>query len=117
MVGLGLFVLLLLIRRYRRFSGLVFIGWVMGYGVLRPLIEVLRDDDQRGNIGPLSTSQFIGIVSVVLSLGLLVHLVRKYHRDPVGSQLWLRPAPASGPVGSDAASAAASGGSRRKKRR
>ena len=59
----------MLIRRYRTFSGQVFLGWVLGYGILRPLIEVLRDDDQRGNVGPLSTSQFIGIVSVVLGLG------------------------------------------------
>ncbi|HEX2660719.1 MAG TPA: prolipoprotein diacylglyceryl transferase [Polyangia bacterium] len=119
LVGLGLFILLLAVRRYRRFSGLVFIAWVVGYGVLRPLIEVVRDDDQRGNVGPLSTSQFIGIVSVVLSIGLLIHLVRKYHRDPAGSQLWLRPLPAGGPDLSeaDADRAPGAGGARRKKRR
>ena len=84
LVGLSLFGLLMLIRRYRTFSGQVFLGWVLGYGILRPLIEIVRDDDQRGNVGPLSTSQFIGIVSVVLGLGLLVALVRRYRRNPRG---------------------------------
>ena len=40
LVGLFLFGLLMLIRRYRRFSGQVFLGWVIGYGILRPLIEI-----------------------------------------------------------------------------
>ena len=48
LVGLFLFALLMLIRRYRTFSGQVFLGWVLGYGILRPLIEIVRDDDQRG---------------------------------------------------------------------
>ena len=48
LVGLSLFALLMLIRRYRRFSGQVFLGWVLGYGILRPLIEIVRDDDDRG---------------------------------------------------------------------
>jgi len=71
------------------------VGWVLGYGILRPIIEVLRDDDQRGNVGPLSTSQFIGAVSVILGLTLLWHLVKKYRQDPEGSRLWLRPIPAA----------------------
>ena len=80
LVGLSLFGLLMLMRRYRRFSGQVFLGWVLGYGILRPLIEVFRDDDDRGLYTlpfthvSLSTSQIIGIVSVVLGILLLVNL-------------------------------------------
>ena len=88
--SLLLFGLLMLIRRHRKFSGQVFLGWVLGYGILRPLIEVFRDDDDRG-IYPLpftnlsfSTSQYIGGISVILGLGLLVSLVRRYRRDPDG---------------------------------
>jgi phosphatidylglycerol:prolipoprotein diacylglycerol transferase len=92
LVGLSLFGILMLIRRYRRFSGQVFLGWVLGYGIMRPLIEIVRDDDQRGNVGSLSTSQFIGIASVVLGLGLLVALVRRYRRDPESLRLWQTPA-------------------------
>ena len=91
LVGLALFGLLVWIRKHRPFSGLVFLGWVLGYGIMRPLIEIVRDDDQRGNVGALSTSQFIGIVSVVLGIGLLIALVRRYRRDPDSLRLWLTP--------------------------
>jgi phosphatidylglycerol:prolipoprotein diacylglycerol transferase len=94
-VGLFLFTALMLIRRYRRFSGQVFLGWVIGYGIFRPLIEIVRDDDQRGNVGPLSTSQFIGIVSVLLGVALFVALFRRYRRDPEGLRLWEHPIPAA----------------------
>ncbi len=115
LVGVGLFCLLMLLRRYRRFSGQVFVGWVLGYGILRPLIEILRDDDQRGNVGPLSTSQFIGIVSVLLAGALLVQLIRRYRQDPEATRLWLRPATAGGPSVSQAPPAAAR--PKRRKRR
>ena len=115
LVGLGLFGLLMLIRRYRRFSGQVFLGWVLGYGILRPLIETVRDDEDRGLFTlplvhlQLSTSQIIGLTSVVLGLVLLVVLLRRYRQDPGGLRLWeLAPAPAGGGDG---------GGKRRKKRR
>jgi phosphatidylglycerol:prolipoprotein diacylglycerol transferase len=118
LVGVGLFGLLMWIRKHRTFSGQVFLAWVLGYGIMRPLIEIVRDDDQRGNVGPLSTSQFIGIVSVVLGIALLVQLVRKYRRDPARSRLWELPlrnlASASGaPVDADAARP----GAKRRKRR
>jgi phosphatidylglycerol:prolipoprotein diacylglycerol transferase len=91
LVGLSLFALLMFVRKKRQFSGQVFLAWVFGYGIMRPLIEIVRDDDQRGNVGALSTSQFIGIVSVIAGLGLLIALVRKYRRDPAASRLWELP--------------------------
>ena len=117
LVGLFLFALLMLIRKYRRFSGQVFLGWVLGYGILRPLIEVVRDDDQRGNVGPLSTSQFIGIMSVVLGIALLVALLRKYRRDPDGSRLWLHPVAVGGHGQLKSDVKAETGGGKRRKRR
>jgi len=106
LVGVFLFAVLMLLRKYRRFSGQVFLGWVLGYGIFRPLIEIVRDDDQRGNVGPLSTSQFIGLTSVVLGLLLLVNLWRRYRRDPASLRLWLQPAIAEGPPSIDAPAAA-----------
>jgi prolipoprotein diacylglyceryl transferase len=114
-LGLFLFGVLMLLRRYRRFSGQVFLAWVLGYGIFRPIIEIVRDDDQRGNVGPLSTSQFIGIVSVVLGLALMVQLWRRYRRDPEGLRLWQHPAIAGG-APSDAAAPAARTTKRRKRR-
>ncbi len=118
LVGFSLFGLLMVLRRYRKFSGQVFLGWVIGYGILRPLIEIFRGDDDRNGIETLglSTSQFIGIVSVVLGTGLMIVLLKRYRRDPEASRLWLRPVlAAAGPVG-DAGSAGV-GARKRKKRR
>jgi phosphatidylglycerol:prolipoprotein diacylglycerol transferase len=124
LVGLGLFALLMWIRKHRTFSGQVFLAWVLGYGIMRPLIEIVRDDDQRGNVGPLSTSQFIGMVSVVAGLALLVWLVRRYRRDPASARLWELPLPqlatAGGPAAAasdDASRGAAKPGGKRRKRR
>jgi prolipoprotein diacylglyceryl transferase len=91
LAGLALFGLLMLVRRVRRFSGQVFLVWVIGYGILRPIIEVFRDDDQRGAVGPFSTSQFIGLTSVVLGLGLLAHLIKRYRQDPASLRYWQMP--------------------------
>lgn len=110
--GLSLFALLMLLRRVRRFSGQVFLGWVIGYGILRPIIELYRDDKQRGMVGPLSTSQFIGLVAVTLGVALLVHLLRRYRADPAGLRLWEQPLEAA-----PAAAAAAGGHGRRAHKR
>jgi len=88
LAGLSLFGLLMLLRRTRKFSGTVFLGWVIGYGVLRSIIEIFRGDGDRGAVGPLSTSQFIGVVSVVAGGGLLVALLKKYRANPAALRLW-----------------------------
>lgn len=121
MAGLFLFALLLILRRYRKFSGEVFVAWVLGYGILRPLIETVRDDEDRGVYRlpltrlTLSTSQVIAAVSVVLAGALLVQLIRRYREDPQATRLWLRPVTAAGPIVSDATVAAAK--PKRRKRR
>jgi len=88
LVGFALFGFLMWLRKHRTFSGQVFLGWVLGYGTLRPLIELLRDDEQRGNVGPLSTSQFIGIISVTFGLALLAILLRKNKLKPGSLRYW-----------------------------
>jgi len=117
LVGLFLFGSLMLIRKYRTFSGQVFLGWVIGYGILRPLIEQVRGDEDRGvsHVGfQLSTSTVIGFVSVVLGVALLVFLIRKYRRDPEGSKLWLQPVVARASTRGEAKDEQ-SGGKRRKR--
>jgi phosphatidylglycerol:prolipoprotein diacylglycerol transferase len=114
LAGLFLFGVVMFLRRVRRFSGMVFLGWVIGYGILRPIIEIYRDDPQRGTVGPLSTSQFIGITSVLLGLGLLVALLKKYREDPASLRLWEMPLPEPAPA--EEPRRAAAGGKRRKGR-
>jgi prolipoprotein diacylglyceryltransferase len=93
LAGLSIFGLLMLLRRVRKFSGEVFLGWVLGYGILRPIIEIYRGDDDRGSVGGLSTSQFIGMASVVAGIGLLVFLIKRYRADPAAARLWEIPIP------------------------
>jgi phosphatidylglycerol:prolipoprotein diacylglycerol transferase len=87
--GLILLGLVFLVRRYRKFSGEMFVAFTMGYAVLRYWVEILRADEQRGNVGPLSTSQFIGVATFLAGAALLVALYNRYRKDPHAMKLWL----------------------------
>jgi phosphatidylglycerol:prolipoprotein diacylglycerol transferase len=95
--GLVLFGLTMLVRRYRRFSGQMFVAFTMGYAVLRYLVETVRADEDRGGLGPFSESQIIGIVTFVLAGALYVSLWRRYRRDPQSMRYWELP-PLDAPV-------------------
>jgi phosphatidylglycerol:prolipoprotein diacylglycerol transferase len=86
--GLILLGLVFLVRRYRKFSGEMFVAFTMGYAILRYYVEVLRADEQRGNVGPLSTSQFIGVTTFMAGAALLAYLYSRYRKDPHAMQLW-----------------------------
>jgi phosphatidylglycerol:prolipoprotein diacylglycerol transferase len=53
LVGLALLSLLLWQRRTQKFRGQIFFLFVFGYGYLRFLLEILRDDVERGEYGPV----------------------------------------------------------------
>jgi prolipoprotein diacylglyceryltransferase len=101
LVGLTLVGVLLLTRKYwRRFSGQIFLMWVMGYGVLRTMIELLRDDPERGGLqlgsgttwpSYWSESQVIGVVTALLGAVVFVLLWRRAKRDPEAARVWERP--------------------------
>jgi hypothetical protein len=74
--------------------------WVMGYGVLRYLIELLRDDPERGGfqLGPgtgwpsyWSNSQVIAFITTTLAAVAFVALWRRAQRDPEAARVWERP--------------------------
>jgi phosphatidylglycerol---prolipoprotein diacylglyceryl transferase len=92
LLGLGLLGLTLLVRRWRRFSGEVFLVFFGVYGLVRAYFETLRADTQRGNVGPLTTSEFIGLVSLALTVAGYVFLYRRWKADPQAARLWERPA-------------------------
>jgi phosphatidylglycerol:prolipoprotein diacylglycerol transferase len=52
LVGAGLLALLLWVRKNLRFRGQVFLVFTFAYGVLRFLLEMIRDDLERGEFGP-----------------------------------------------------------------
>jgi len=86
--GIILLGMLFLVRKYRKFSGEMFVAFFMGYAPLRYFVETLRADEQRGNVGPLSTSQFIGVVTFFAGAALLVYLYQQYRKNPPALRLW-----------------------------
>lgn len=90
-------VLVAIFRRQKRYGTTA--GWyLVGYGVWRFIIEFFRSDD-RGTVGALSTSQFIGIF-IVLAGVLLLLFVRR-GRTP----LHVRPGSTDAPAAPDGAAA------------
>jgi len=52
LVGAGLLLLLWRLGKKRRFTGESFFAFTFGYGYLRFLLELVRDDAERGSFGP-----------------------------------------------------------------
>ncbi|HKD11135.1 MAG TPA: prolipoprotein diacylglyceryl transferase [Thermoanaerobaculia bacterium] len=77
----ALVIFLVLQWAYRRktFDGEVFWLYVLLYSITRGIIEVWRGDLVRGFVipGVLSTSQFIGVLAALASLGMLFYLSRR----------------------------------------
>jgi phosphatidylglycerol:prolipoprotein diacylglycerol transferase len=70
LTGLLLLVLLLWQRRYTRFRGQVFFLFVFAYGFLRFLLELWRDDVERGSYGPtLDKHVYIPLCLFLMGLG------------------------------------------------
>lgn len=62
-----IFFILLIIRRKQRFKGQIILSYFTFYGLFRFIIEFYRGDP-RGHIGFLSTSQFISLIVIGVSL-------------------------------------------------
>ena len=77
--GADLLILIVLLateRRGRPFPGRTFWGYMLAYGISRFIIEIYRGDP-RGAIGALSTSQFVSVILVPLSIVMLIVLSRR----------------------------------------
>lgn len=73
LVGAGLLVLLLLARRRQRFRGEIFLLFTFAYGVCRYLLEILRDDAERGSVPPsLPEHQLIPLGLAIFALGYVI---------------------------------------------
>jgi phosphatidylglycerol:prolipoprotein diacylglycerol transferase len=73
--------LLLTERKGRPFAGRTFWLYMLLYAVSRFIIEFYRGDD-RGNVGALSTSQFISVLLAPLAVVMLVYLSRAVAPSP-----------------------------------
>jgi phosphatidylglycerol:prolipoprotein diacylglycerol transferase len=82
-------ILLFTERKWRPFPGRTFWSYMLFYAVSRFIVEIYRGD-ARGIITmlgvPLSTSQFVSVLLVPLSLAMLVFLSRRYGPAPVDSR-------------------------------
>ena len=86
--GAELLILGLLIaveRRGRPFAGRTFWGYMLLYGISRFIIEFYRGDT-RGAIGMFSTSQFLSLLIVPLSILMLIVLARRTSPAPVATE-------------------------------
>ena len=83
--GVALFIfafLLLTERRGRPFHGRTFWGYALLYGITRFIIELYRGDERGTVFDVLSTSQFLSILVVPLSLVMLLWLGRQGAPEP-----------------------------------
>lgn len=65
--NLGIFVLLILLRKRRAFDGQIIIAYMMLYSLERFVVEFWRDDP-RGQVMSVSTSQFISLLMFPVAL-------------------------------------------------
>ena len=79
LIILGL--LLVFERRGRPFAGRTFWGYMLLYAITRFIIEFYRGD-ARGMVGALSTSQFVSVLLVPLSIVMLILLSRRPAPSP-----------------------------------
>ena len=69
---LGLALLILLMKRGRKFNGQMFLSYVIWYGLGRAAIEGLRTDSLYFFGTPIRSSQMLGILSAAVGIGLYV---------------------------------------------
>jgi phosphatidylglycerol:prolipoprotein diacylglycerol transferase len=98
------FAITMLVRRRTRFRGQAFLVFTMYYGATRALMELLRGDVGRGGLGEISTSQIIGVATLIAAAIAYVVLSKRAALDPVGAMALgpgadPTPAPRSAPGG------------------
>ena len=79
-----LVVLLVTERKGRPFPGRTFWGYMLLYGISRFIIEFYRGDS-RGAVGMFSTSQFVSLLIIPLSIVMLVYLRRRSTPEPTSA--------------------------------
>jgi phosphatidylglycerol:prolipoprotein diacylglycerol transferase len=107
--GVMLVGLVFYVRKRRSFEGEVFLAFVFGYGVLRFIVEILRDDAERGSFGPhLAEHLYVALALAAFAVAFSYGPARALHGEraqrlaqalsllpAVASFLLLRPADAA----------------------
>lgn len=112
LAGLALLVLLLWQRKHQKFRGQIFFLFVIAYGFARFLLEIIRDDVERGNYGPVMSEHVLVPLALLvfsfafvfgIALGIENQTARSVARaaaflPPVLAYLWLKPETFGGSV-------------------
>ena len=85
LVGLGL--LILIAKKWRKFDGQLFLSYFAWYGVGRGFIEALRTDSLYSFNTPIRVSQVFGFATAAISIVLLIVLLGFRKHDP--ANLWV----------------------------
>lgn len=83
---IGLLLLIQVAKRWRKFDGQIFLGYLAWYGVGRGFIEGLRTDSLYFLNTPIRVSQMLGFATAAIAIVLLVVLLPRKH-DP--AKLWV----------------------------
>ena len=79
---LGFFVLYIILKKFRKFSGQLFLTYGLWYGFERMIVEGLRSDSLYIGNTSLRVSQLLSLVIVVVCGSLLTVLLIKYIKHP-----------------------------------
>ena len=96
------FAITMIVRRRTRFRGQVFLVFTMYYGATRALMELLRGDVGRGGLGAVSTSQIIGIATLIAAGVAYCALSKRAALDPIAAMALgpgAEPSPSPSPGG------------------
>lgn len=81
LTGLALFGLILLTRKHQKFRGEVFLVFTFAYGFARYLLEILRDDAERGEYGPqMAEHLLVPGVLLVAGIAYIVRMAKVFER-------------------------------------
>lgn len=72
-------ILMLISKRFREHNkkGMITAIYLILYSIGRFIIELFRGDIERGNVGTLSTSQFISVFILIIGVGLLIYALKQ----------------------------------------
>ena len=79
---LGFFVLYVIMKKYRKFSGQLFLCYGAWYGFERMIVEGMRTDSLYVGSTDLRVSQLLSMIIMIVCLSMLILLTVKYTKHP-----------------------------------
>lgn len=87
LAGAALLLFLFWLSKRRRFTGELFFAFTFGYGYLRFLLEIVRDDSERGSFGPSLSDRVLIPVCLLIFAGALGYGLKRWVLTALGGAL------------------------------